>query len=63
MSWMRPEHLMSYSSSKFISKEVTSICKCFNITELEGSPHHPQANDKVEKFIYFFKRLKETKET
>jgi transposase InsO family protein len=25
-----PEHLMSDSGSTFISKEVTSLCKCFN---------------------------------
>ena len=50
------EHLMSDSGSTFISKEVTSLCKCFNIIKLEISPYHPQANGKVEKFIYFLKR-------
>jgi transposase InsO family protein len=47
---------MSDSGSQLKSKAFIELCKCFNISKIESSPYHQQANGKVEKFIGFLKR-------
>ena len=51
-----PEGIMSDSGSQLKSKAFIELCKCFNISKIESSPYHQQANGKVEKFIGFLKR-------
>jgi transposase InsO family protein len=51
-----PERLLSDSGTQFTSDLMKKLCECFNITKIESSPYHQQANGKVEKFIGFLKK-------
>jgi transposase InsO family protein len=50
-----PENVLSDNGTQFMSTAFRSLCKTFNINQLNSSAYHHQTVGKVERFIRFFK--------
>ena len=52
-----PDTLVSDNGSCYASEAFTKIMQEYNVNHITGSPHYPQSNGLVEKFVQIVKNL------